>query len=67
MTSYLHRQLARVVDYDAYVAGDFTDDDKKEAIRRAGNGTSAYADQIWNCAEHLRAGDLDAAMAAIGK
>ena len=65
--AYLNRLLGRVVGTSNYTAGVYSDADRIEAIRRFGTGEQAYADQIWDCATQLKAGNLDAALSAIGK
>ena len=66
---YLNILLTRVVGLNNYGSGNYTDAHKKAAIARY-NGSSiagAYADQIWDCGQKLRDGDLEGALKAIGK
>ena len=67
--SYLNVLLVRIVGKDNYAHRNYADADKIEAIRRY-NGSSIsaiYAQQVWDCAQMLGGGDIDGAMAAIGK
>ena len=52
---------------DRYAKGDYTSDDLKAAIRNY-NGSAireSYANEVWDCAQALKAGDTVTALRAI--
>jgi RHS repeat-associated protein len=66
---YLNLRLEWNIGMQRYESGDYTDGDLKAAIR-AYNGSAiaaTYADQIWDCAQKLKAHDLEGALSAIGQ
>jgi RHS repeat-associated protein len=67
MTALLNERLIKKVGLEKYSAHEYTEADVKVVIKNTGPGTDAYADQIWNCAQKMKAGDLTGALAAIGK
>jgi RHS repeat-associated protein len=67
--AYLNILLSRLVGWDNYVSGNYTDDDKKNAILRY-NGSSirvSYANEVWDCAQALKAGDVVTGLRSIFK
>jgi hypothetical protein len=67
--TYLHIRLRWLVGEEKYGQGRYTESDLRAAIK-AYNGSSiaeSYAKQIWDCAQKLKAGDLEGALRAIGK
>jgi hypothetical protein len=67
--AYLNLRLRWNIGAARYASGEYTDNDLKAAIS-AYNGSSiaeSYANQIWDCAQKLKDGNLGAALRAIGK
>jgi len=67
--TYLNIRLTWSIGTPRYASGDYAEEDLKAAIRDY-NGSSiaeSYANQIWDCAQQLKAGDLEGALRAINK
>jgi hypothetical protein len=67
--AYLNIRLIWNIGQSNYASGNYTEADLKAAIRDY-NGSSiavSYANQIWDCAQKLKSGDLNGALKAIGK
>ena len=67
--AYLHIRLSRIVGRERYLARDYSEGDLKEAIQAYNKSSIApnYAEEIWECAQRLKAGDLWGALRAIRK
>jgi RHS repeat-associated protein len=59
----LYRALAQVVAPGS--TSTYTDAQIQEAIRRAGDGTVAYANAVWNCAQAMKSGNVAGAISII--
>ena len=68
-SSYLDLLLIRVVGKDNWATGNFGAQDIRTVIERYNGETTKaqYATQVLDCAQKMKAGYLDAALAAIGK
>jgi membrane-bound lytic murein transglycosylase MltF len=67
--AYLRTLLSRIVGRERYLARDYSESDLKKAIQAYNKSSIApnYAQEIWECAQRLKAGDLWGALRAIRK
>ncbi len=67
--AYLNIRLIRRIGMQRYTSGDYTADDLKTAISDYHGSPikESYANEIWDCAQALKAGDWRFAMRAIHK